>query len=349
MKIAVFLPNWIGDAVMATPALRAMRRHFAGSEIVGVCRPYVAEVLAGLEFTDRLLLWDPRGKDAEQRGSRFVRRLQQERFDLALLLPNSWRSAWAAWRSGAKRRIGFGRDGRGMLLTDAVAAKPRSEPNPVIDEYLRLAEHVGCHHLSREMELAVRPQDEQQLDWFWGWHPAHLRHRGIVCLNPGAAFGSAKHWPAESFGELARRIATEQGRTVLILCGPKERGLASRVAGYAAHRAVISLAGMAPTLGFTKAAIKHSDLLVTTDSGPRHFAPPFGVPVVTLFGPTHIAWSETFYAKAKHVQLKVDCGPCQQRVCPLRHHKCMRDLTVESVYLAACEMLERYRTAAKAS
>lgn len=335
---------------MATPALRGVRRRFAGAEIVGVVRPYVVDVLAGLDLVDCLIFHNPRGGDREQRGRRFIRRLRRERFDLAVLLPNSWRSAWMAWLAGARRRVGFARDGRGWLLTDRIVPKPKSVPHPVIDEYLRLAAHLGCTDLTRQMELATVPEDERKLEQFWSRHPAHLRGRGVVCLNPGGAFGSAKHWPAPHFGALARRIAIEQGRTVLVLCGPKERDEASRIVRCADHPHVISLADMPPSLGLAKAAIRHSDLLVTTDSGPRHFAPPFGVPVVTLFGPTHIAWSETFYPKALHVQLDVDCGPCQQRACPLGHHRCMRELTVDRVYAAACRMLDEYgRAAARAS
>lgn len=349
MKIAVVLPNWIGDVVMATPALRGMRRRFAEAEVVGIARPYVADVLGGLDLVDRLLFYNPRGIDRQQRGWRLIRRLRRERFDLVLLLPNSWRSAWLGRLTGAKRRVGFARDGRGCLLTDRIAPKARSTPHPVIDEYLRLAAHLGCEGLTRQMELATTPEDERQLEQFWSQQPAHLRSRGVVCLNPGGAFGSAKHWPAEHFGGLARRIAGELGRTVLVLCGPNERDEAARIVRCAEHPHVIGLAEVPPSLGLTKAAIRHAELLVTTDSGPRHFASPFGVPVVTLFGPTHIAWSETFDPKAVHVQLNVDCGPCQQRVCPLKHHRCMTELSVERVYAAVSQTLDQHCRTAKAS
>ena len=155
-----------------------------------VLRPYVAEVLAGLDLVDRHLYYDPRGKDSGQRGWRLLRTLRREKFDITLLLPNSFRSGWLAWLSGSKRRVGFNRDGRGRLLTDRVTPKPKSEPHPVIDEYLRLAETLGCDDLSRRMELAVLPDDQQQLDDFWKRHAPALRQTGMVCLNPGGAFGA---------------------------------------------------------------------------------------------------------------------------------------------------------------
>jgi heptosyltransferase-2 len=360
MKIAVFLPNWIGDAVMSTPTLRAVRQKFPQAEIVAVLRPYVAEVLAGLDLVDRQLLHDPRGTNRLNRGWRFALRLKRERFDLALLLPNSLRSGWLAWLSGAKKRVGFNRNGRGPLLTGRIEPKPKSKPHPVLDEYLRLAKHLGCTQISKQMELATLPEDERQLEQFW----EELRLRptarlncetannpyagrvtnGLVCLNPGGAFGSAKHWPAESFAELARRIAKQRDKTVLVLCGPAERDEARRIAQRANHANVVSLADAPLSLGFTKAAIKSAELLVTTDSGPRHFAPPFGVPVVTLFGPTHIAWSETYFPRAVHLQIDVDCGPCQQRTCPLGHHRCMRELTVDRVYSAVLSLLDNERS-----
>jgi heptosyltransferase-2 len=348
MKIAVFLPNWVGDAVMATPALRALRRHYADAEIVAVMRLYVAEVLDGLDLVDRALLHNPRAGQPSYRGWRFVRRLRRERFDLAVLFPNSIRSAWLARVAGAKRRIGFDRDGRGWLLTDAVPPKPKSDPHPVIDEYLRLAESAGCTDLSRHMELAVTPRDEQRLTAFWKRQDRHLAGQDVICLNPGGAFGSAKHWPTEYFGELANRLAGH-GKTILVLCGPAEVPEAQQIVRAAGHRNVVSLADVPLSLGLTKAAVKHSELLITTDSGPRHFAPPFDVPVLTLFGPTHIAWSETYYDKALHLQLAVDCGPCQQRRCPLDHHRCMRDLSVERVYDAAVALLDRYSSPLRAA
>ena len=326
---------------MATAALRSIRERFHDAEIVAVQRPYVAEVLSGLNLTDRSLLHDPRGTDLKRRGGRFVQTLRQERFDLVLLFPNSFRSAWLAWRSGARRRVGFDRDGRGILLTGRLRPKSKSIPNPVIDEYLRLAEHLGGANLSRRMELATTDDDEQRLDRFWAGRDARLPIDGVVCLNPGGAFGSAKHWPMSLFAALARRIADEMGKTVLVLCGPAEKAEAQQIVQEADRPNVVSLADVPLSVGLTKAAIRRADLLVTTDSGPRHFAPPFGVPVVTLFGPTHIAWSETFYDKAVHLQLKMECGPCQQRVCPVGHHRCMRDLGSDRVFAAVNSLLER--------
>lgn len=332
--IAVFLPNWIGDAVMATPALRAIRNHYADATITAVLRPYVGEVLDGLDVVNHRIFHEPKGQRRERRGWQFVKELRNENFDCAVLFPNSLRSAWLAWMSGAPRRVGMNRDGRGLLLTDRITPHNKSVPNPCLNEYLRIAQHIGCEINSRETELATTPDFERQLDRFFDRHARGLRPSGYVCLNPGGAFGAAKHWPTEYFAELAKRIATDLGLSVVVLCGPSEKQVAAEIEELAGHPMVVSLGKVGLSIGLTKAAVKNAELLVTTDSGPRHFAQPFGVPVVTLFGPTHIEWSETFYNKATHLQIDVDCGPCQKRVCPLGHHQCMVELEPDRVFQA---------------
>ena len=326
---------------MATPALRALREHFVGAEVVGILRPYVADVLAGTTLLDRVLIHDPKGKSPFHRGFGFGWTLRRERFDIAVLFPNSLRSGFWAWASGAKRTLGYARNGRSILLTDPISAPSQAIPHPVLDENLQLVAQLGCRTLSRKMELATLPRDEQQIADFWKRHSA-ADSSDYVVLNTGGAFGAAKDWPTEYFTELARRLAVDLGRTVLIVCGPSERSTAQRIVADVAHPRVISLANEALSIGLTKAAIRHANLLVTTDSGPRHFAAAFDVPTLTLFGPTHIAWSETFHPQAVHLQLPVDCGPCQERVCPLKHHRCMRDLTVDDVF---AEIVRRWPSA----
>ena len=340
MKLLVLLPNWVGDAVMATPALRALRTRFADARITACAKPHIADVLTGLDLVDGLIFRSKSAEYPEGAGWRLVRRLRRERFDLAVLLPNSFRSGLLAFAAGVPRRVGFARDGRRWLLTDRVEPAPRGVPTPALTEYLRLAVAAGCPEAGRKMELATTDEDEWQLGRFWSQFDPEVPARGVVTFNPGGAFGAAKHWPAESFAVLARRVVRELGRTVLVVCGPAERDMAREIVRQADDPHVLSLAGMPPSIGLTKAAVRRSELLITTDSGPRHFAPPFGVPVVTLFGPTHIAWSETEYELARHVQLPVDCGPCQQRVCPAGHHRCMRDLTPDRVFAEAAGLVQ---------
>jgi heptosyltransferase II len=342
MKLAIFLPNWVGDAVMATPALRALREHFTGAEFIGVLKPYVAGALEGAPWLDRLLFLNNRGP-REQRWLSVALRLRRESIDIAVLFPNTFRSALVAWLAGCRRRVGYVRYGRGMLLTDRLHpihdAQGQLRPTPIIDAYNLLAQHLGCPAPSYRMELFTTPGDEAAADRVW----EQTRLAGypeVVCLNPGAAFGAAKHWPTEYFVRLAQDLADRRGSGVLVLCGPNERELARQIVSGADRSTVHSLADQPLSLGLTKACVRRADLLITTDSGPRHFAAAFDRPVVSLFGPTHIEWTETYHPQAVHLQKKVPCGPCQQRVCPL-DHRCMKELTPREVFAAAEELLAR--------
>jgi heptosyltransferase-2 len=346
MNLAVFLPNWIGDAVMATPALRALRGRFRDCRIVGVLKPYVAGVLEGGDWFDRLL--PAHGGPWRQGVLTTAWQLRRERIDLAVLLPNSFRSALTAWLGGCRRIVGYSRYGRGPLLSDALPpdrnADGRLRVSPVVDAYNRLAEHVGCPHPGYDLELFTTPADEQAADRVWE-ESRFGDSAEVVCLNPGAAFGAAKHWPSEYFARLARELVARRDCSVLVLCGPSERDLARLIAlqaalpNVAALGDVVARCGLKLSLGLTKACVRRADLLVTTDSGPRHFAHAFDRPVVTLFGPTHIGWTETYHHRAVHLQKKVDCGPCQKRVCPL-DHKCMRQLIPGEVLIAAETLLQ---------
>jgi heptosyltransferase-2 len=342
--VAVFLPNWVGDAVMATPALRALREHFPQARLVGVLKPYVAGILEGSPWLDAHILLDSRGPWS-QRWPAAALRLRRERPDLAVLFPNSFRSALVAWLGGCRRRVGYARYGRSPLLTDrlrpVISAAGRLLPSPVIDAYNRLVERAGCPSPSYRMELFTTPRDEEAAAAVWR-QAGFIDPDEVICLNPGAAFGAAKHWPAEHFAGLARDLADRRGSKVLVLCGPGERDLARAIGTLAGRPAVHTLADHPLSLGLTKACVRRADLLITTDSGPRHFAAAFDRPVVTLFGPTHIAWTETYYPKAVHLQKRVDCGPCQLRVCPL-DHRCMKLLTPAEVFRAAAELLARFQ------
>jgi heptosyltransferase-2 len=340
--LAVFLPNWIGDAVMATPTLRALRTRYASTHtIIGVGRPGVIDVLAGTQLVDEVIEFDPKAKQRQLRVSSVIGQLRRVRPDVAVLLTNSWRTALIARLGGARRRFGYAREGRGWLLSDPLTPERQDGkyvPGSVVDYYMRLAMAAGCPADSLTMQLTTSPDDECRAD-------KALRRLGVpdkarlVVVNNGGAFGAAKLWPTTHFAALTRRLVEDHPVHVVALCGPAERDMARDICQQASHRRVVGLYDEELSLGLSKALVRRSELMVTTDSGPRHFAAAFDTPVVTLFGPTHIAWSENYHSQATHLQLHVDCGPCQQRTCPLSHHRCMQELSVDHVYEAAARWL----------
>ncbi len=343
-RIALFLPNWIGDVVMATPTIRAVRATFPSAELVAVCKPYVADVLAGAPWFAQTILADKRGPQP-QRLFGVTRQLREAHIDGALLFPNSFRTAMLAYLGKCKRIVGFSRYARGWMLTNKLHAKTDARgqfvPAPAIDDYNRLAVALGTPDPGHRMELFTTPADDLSAEAVWN-HFALARYSRVVALNPGAAFGAAKHWGCDYFAELARSLTSRLGCGVLVLCGPAERHIAKQIAEGSRSPHVYSLDDTTLSLGLTKAVVKRADLLVTTDSGPRHFAAAFDRPVVSLFGPTHIEWTETYFAKEICLQKKLACGPCQQRVCPLGHHRCMRELTPAAVFAAAERLLTRF-------
>ena len=158
-----------------------------------------------------------------------------------------------------------------------------------------------------------------------------------MLLNPGAQYGAAKLWTAEGFAAVADRFVAELGATVLLSATPKERAIVERIRSHMRRPAVdLSVAGM--TLGGLKDVVRRCDLMVTNDTGPRHVAAAFGVPVVTVFGPTHPEWTDIYYSAERQVRIDVFCGPCQKKVCPL-DHRCMTGVTPDMVWDAAMQLL----------
>ncbi len=337
-RILVIVPNWVGDVVMATPALNALRRRFGDARIVHLMRPYVADVLSGTDFCDEQLFW-PSGAGDERGGFwALVGRLRRQRFDVAALLTNSFRSALIARLAGARRRIGYSRDGRGFLLTDRL--KPAKTggvfiPVPALDYYSDLARHLGCEDVSDQMILATSAEDEAAVNRRLA---ADSDARPLVVLNPGASFGPAKCWPSEKYAALADMLTARHGVRVVASLGPKEGDIAKRLESSA--RESLDVFHDPPLgLGPLRALIKRCSLLITNDTGPRHFAAAFNVPVVTVYGSSDPAWTVTRFSKERSVRLNLDCQPCMNRVCPHGHHDCMETLGPELVLEAAEALL----------
>jgi len=329
MNIGIFLPNWLGDVVMATPTLRALRKHFGPeAHLVGIMRPYLTELLQGTGWLDEQWLYHKRAKDPQQRPRALIRRMRKLGFDLIVLLPNSFSAAWIAWRAGARKRVGYARYGRGPLLTGKVHAQG---DRPMVDYYLELARAVGCAEESQRLELAVTENDQRTADQVW--HDLNLPADGrVITFNCSGAYGAAKLWPIEHFAELAGRIVDRMDHDVLVMCGPAEREIARDIVRLAGHRRVVSMADQPLGIGTAKACMGRSRLMVSTDSGPRHVAAAMGRPVVTMFGPMLPIWSENPTVRAANLVLDLDCIGCHKRACPLGHHRCMRDLSVDRVF-----------------
>ncbi|MBN1943369.1 MAG: lipopolysaccharide heptosyltransferase II [Phycisphaerae bacterium] len=344
-NILVFLPNWVGDAVMATPMLRALRAGMEGAKIVYVARPAIGAVLQGCDWCDEVI---PDESKRLRYFPRTIRRLRAVRAETAILLPNSFRGALLARLSGASRRVGYARDGRGWLLTDRLAP-PRGPdgrflPAPMIDYYAELLQPLGLKLGSRTMELPLLPADAQQADALL--HEAgYDSQKPLVMLNPGSAFGSSKLWPADRYARAADALADSRGAQILVNAAPNpaERALAAAVAEHMRRKPLLNFARRDNTLGLLKALLRRCDLLITNDTGARHVAAAMGAAVVTIFGSTDPAWTRIDYPAERIVRVDVSCGPCQKKICPLPAEegrlRCLTGVSVQSVVAAAEELL----------
>lgn len=330
-RILVVLPNWVGDVVLATPVLAALRRRFEHERIGYLMRRPLAAIVAGAGWHDAEHYW-PDARD--WRGAlalrRFSRQLRTEAYDTALLLTNAFRSALTAWLAGIARRVGYARDGRSLLLTERLWPLRRGGefvPTPITPYYAAIAERVGCPVEDLSLRLAISPEDEAAGRTLKAHYGLGAATRYAV-VNPGAAFGAAKCWLPERFGELCQRLYDELGLTPVVVGAAGEYALMRTIAG--ACRWAVCCENPPTTLGSLKVLIRDAALLVCNDTGPRHYGNALGIPTVTLFGPTHQAWTDTGYAGEIKLQIPVECGPCQLPRCPL-DHRCMTELSTDMV------------------
>jgi heptosyltransferase-2 len=268
--------------------------------------------------------------------------LRRHRFDQLLLFTNSLSTGLIAWLSCAKERIGFAAYGRGRLLTQRLQQpreRGRRVPRSAIEQYLDVVAAVGAPTERRDLELMATPLELAAADAVWREHRLH-EPRHVIAFNTGGAYGAAKCWPTEHFAALAKRIVRRFDAAVLVICGPAEKQAASDIVRLAGEPRVVSLADRPPSLRLSKGCLSRANLVISTDSGPRHLAAGLGVPTITLFGPTDPRWSENWRPDAINLQEPVPCGPCGKRVCPLKHHRCMVDLSVDRVFAAVQQQLQ---------
>jgi heptosyltransferase-2 len=344
MKILVRAPNWVGDAVMAIPALEAIRRAHANSEIVILARPAVAELYRDQPFADRILEYDNRGRHSGWLGrEKLVGELRREKFDLAVLLQNAFEAAWLTWRSGIPARIGYTRDGRGLLLTKPVRVPadgeiPRHESHYYL-ELVRRAGWIGSDGEIAPIRLRVaesaREAAEETLQ-LGGARGGAWR----CAIAPGASYGAAKCWPPERFAALADRLISECGADVIFFGTPGEKEMAARICSTMKCRA-ISLVGKT-SMRDLAALFSICAIFVGNDSGAMHVAAAAGLPVIGIFGPTDPDGTAPVTAQFTLIREVVSCSPCFLRTCPV-DHRCMTRIDVDSVFMAARDIQRAVR------
>jgi heptosyltransferase II len=340
MKILIRATNWIGDAVMALPALRAARAKFPEAHITVVARPYVADIYKDQNVCDDLIAHEPKGRHRGWRGRELLaKELRARQFDTALLLQNAFSAAWLAWRAGIPQRIGYARDGRSLLLTKAIPVPKRGEiPAHEKFYYLELLRRAGWIDALRDdahIQLHVPDGARQRASLALaeaGTRPNALR----IAVGAGASYGSAKCWPAERFATALNQILSQTDADVILFGTSAEASVSSAIASDL-RRPPIDLTGRTP-IAELPALLSQCQLFLGNDSGAMHVAAAVGLPVVAVFGSTDPEGTAPVTSRSSIVQQKPYCSPCFLRRCPT-DHRCMTAVQPEMVASALRERL----------
>jgi heptosyltransferase-2 len=334
-NILVRATNWVGDAVMSIPALRALRAAVPGARIAVLAKPWVADLYRREPFCDEILPYTARTTFEKWQTARG---LAPWGFDCAILLQNAFEAAALAWAARIPERIGFASDGRSLLLTRAIPVpRPGEIPRHERFYYLELLRRAGV--------LEGLPPDEpirlEGTSTARETGLAKLRGAGfpgpVIGVSPGAAYGSAKRWLPERFGEAAASLAADLGAGVALFGSKDERELCATIAA-ALTLPVRNFAGETTLAEFIDLAAA-CRVYLTNDSGAMHIASALGVPTVAVFGATDDTATGPTGPLARIVREPVECSPCLRRECPI-DHRCMTRVEASRVAREALDLLK---------
>lgn len=337
-KVIVRLPNWVGDVVMATPALTSLRKGLPECEITVMGKENARVLLDGLDLWDSYLSFNRHG---EQAGTftflKVAGTLRRQRFDTGLIFPNSPSAALLFALGGVRRRIGYNRHGRGAFLTHLVPVereKGRFIPVPMVTYYLKLVGFLGLNPATTRPHLTVAPGDDAWAEELWH-NLGYADGRHVVCVTPGASFGPSKQWLPDYFAQVSDMLRRKLDVHVLFLPGPGEEPLTEKIRRTCSIEPDVLAPDLTP-LNRLKAIISRCALLLTNDTGPRHIAVALQRPVVVMMGPTDPRYTATNLEETIVLRKKLPCSPCMLKVCP-RDHACMTHITPREVF-NACKL-----------
>jgi lipopolysaccharide heptosyltransferase II len=320
LEILILAPNWLGDAIMALPAIRDVRRHFSGQPVTVAARPSIAPVFRAVPGIDRILVLDRGNEPSQLRG------------DVGILFPNSFRSAWILRKAGIEERWGYRSDFRRPLLTRSVSKPRRRVSFP--EYYSNLVRQLGVETgpLTAHMKApAAASAAAIALLQERGWRSG----QPLVGIAPGAAFGHAKRWSPKRYAELASQLV-DAGVACVIVGRSEDRDAARDIKG-------IDLIGQTDLM-MLMGVLSQCNVVAANDSGALHLAAALGVPVVGIWGPTHERYSTpvTPYEDSRTVAAvseQVFCRPCFLADCPI-DHRCMKRIPTERVHEAVRRFLQ---------
>lgn len=337
-NILIWLPSPMGDAILCTPALKAIRKCFESSDISFFVNPVVRQILSPNAFNNKWI------EQKSKNPLTIALQLKKRNYTHAVLFKNSFASALAVFLANIHSRIGYSREGRGLFLTDKLyppkLPNGRYKPISMVDYYLAVASCLGPDNNDRSLELNVEPREKESL---LSKVPeiAYCR-RPIIIIVPGGAYGPSKFWPAERFAQTADWLIKNYNATIVVSVASNqvEKDIGQKVCSLSKYK-LINLGEKPISLCELKALFSMADLVICNDTGPRHIAIALKRKLITLFGPNNPAWTETNYENEIQIVGDVPCAPCTRPVCKKSRHLCMEAITVEVVCNAAKELVDR--------
>jgi len=335
-RILVKQVNWLGDLVMSTPALRAVRRAFPAARLSVLIKAELASFFDGAAWLDEVIPYRvgrALGGLADQRH--VVAEIRSRRFDLAILFPRSFESAFWATLARVPRRVGFAADGRGLMLTHKTprpAALFRS--HQVYDYLYLLRQTLGIDGDRTEIAPDVHgPHRTAMAEWL-----VERRRRSgpLIALAVAAAYGPAKEWPVARYAALVDRLAERHGADCVLVGAPTERPRCELVASASRHRPLI--AAGETNVGQAVALLAQCSGFAGNDSGAMHVAGALGIPTVGIFASTDPQRTGPLGPHAQALYHRIACSPCLERTCRFGHYDCLKQVTPEEVETALQEL-----------
>jgi len=336
-RTLIISPNWVGDAVIAQPLLRLLKQQNPERPIDVLAPGWVAPVWRAVAEVDSVLEAPfKHGKLQLRERWDFAQQLRRRGYAAAYVLPNTLKFALIPWLAGIPLRVGYKGEMRYGLI-NVMHHNPRQAKRPMVSFYAALA-HAPSPAAPAPADLprpTLTVTDTQLADATTklGLQPGSR----LIAFAPGAEFGPAKRWPSSHFSDLAKLVRKNYPDVQIVMLGsPKDREVCDEIAAEAPW--LLNFAGVT-SLDQAIAILAKSEVVVSNDSGLMNIASALNRPIIGIYGPTDYTHTPPFSEVAKIVSLNLDCAPCQQRVCPLGHHNCMRNLSAEMVWKPLQELI----------
>ncbi len=337
-RLLIRSTNWIGDAIMTTPAVRAIRKNFPNAHISMLAKPWVAPVFESSPYVDEVVIFDGNGRHKGLGRLRLSMDLKPYGFDAAILLQNAIEAAIITFLAGIPTRIGYNTDARAMLLTHSIPCTPEIKQVHQTKYYQGILTGVGLSSDGDGLDLFISQKDQEGADKI-------LRENGIssetrlVGINPGATFGKAKRWFPERYAELCRKLQESYGVTIIVFGGPGEEALGDHIIKMVGKNC-LNLSGRT-TLSEAFTLIDRCQAFFTNDSGLMHVAAALDTPQIAIFGSTNHITTSPASSKSHIIRVPMHCSPCLKPDCPKDHHNCMKAVSVDMVYDMAETLIKK--------